>query len=223
MPFPRPRHLIDQVVGRRSRAGTANPAGRRVLAGRWSQIGAKNVTAPMMGHLTLKLSAALMLTATAIGAARNGHAQGIRTTAGGRPPVGEALKQVLSPASVTTDNAGNYYIGDYNTASIYEASRDGEIRRATRRSSGLSFACCPFSANRGWAPGVTHFEARTRTAKNPARGNTVSPATHPTSDKRRRVVGKQPRHRFLAITTFPPAIQNWLPQYAQTRAARAER
>jgi sugar lactone lactonase YvrE len=80
--------------------------------------------------MTLKLSAALMLTAAAIGAARNGHAQGIvRTIAGGRPPVGEALKQVFSPASVATDNAGNYYIGDYNTASIYEASQDGEIRR----------------------------------------------------------------------------------------------
>jgi hypothetical protein len=87
----------------------------------------------MMGHMTLKLSAALMLTAAAIGAARNGQAQGIiRTTAGGRPTVGEALKQVLSPASVATDNAGNYYIGDYNTASIDEASQDGEIRRAQR-------------------------------------------------------------------------------------------
>ena len=87
----------------------------------------------MMGHMTLKLSAALMLTVAAIGAARNGHAQGIiRTIAGGRPPVGEALKQVFSPASVATDNARNYYIGDYNPASIYEASQDGEIRRAQR-------------------------------------------------------------------------------------------
>lgn len=54
---------------------------------------------------------------------------------------GRGLKQVLSPASVATDNAGNHYIGDYNTASIYEASQNGEIRHATRRSSGLSFAC----------------------------------------------------------------------------------
>ena len=205
MPFPPPRHGIDQVVGRRSRAGTANPAVRRVWRAGGRKVDAKNVDCPDDGTHDSQ-------TQCSTDAYRGSHRRREERPGPGDYPHHcrwETYRGRGIEAGIVAGLGGDrqrrelLHRGLQHREHLRGEPGRRDQTRATRRSSGLSFACCPFSANRGWAPGVTHFEVRPRSAKNPARGNTVSPATHPKSDKRRRVVGKQPRHRFLAITVLP--------------------
>jgi sugar lactone lactonase YvrE len=74
--------------------------------------------------------AALLMAATVTGLGASAQVQGIiETVAGGRLPSRQAQNEVFSPISVAADPAGNLYLTDFNTSSVYERTVAGGIVR----------------------------------------------------------------------------------------------